>query len=656
MEDSTILVVDDSMSNLLLLKDILSGFNYNVITEIDGEKVQSLLQSNKIDLILLDIMMPKIDGFEVCRRLKNDQTTKEIPVIFLTAKVDEQSLLKGFEIGGVDFIKKPFLVSELMARVRTHIKLKKSTEQLKNELYQHFLTRQSLQISQTELSMRNAVASVFLSKPGDELFAALAEEVLKYINCDAGIIGYNDENGNLVCPALKNPNDKSRFEFPIDFTIGICARAISEKNTAIITGEKEKIFYSHDEFAYVVATPVVYHEMVIGIISAASKEGKPDSNLKSKLEAFTEYVSPIFYSRLTARRYDNARRKAERLLQESEERYRTLFNQNNDAVIVYDTDEKGRLFFSEINDTAVFASGYSRDDFFNAKPGDFIEPIFSKSVLDRLYSVFENGSITFETYLKHKSGKSIPVEIHAGKFARKNKFSIMIVVRDISERKDLNKQILNTIVETEERERNRFAKDVHDGLGAILSSINMYINLLERGALSADELPSAYSEMKSLIGEAVASSKEIANNLMPDTLANFGLTASIKALCKRLVPEGKPEIIFETENFSEPENSKIKTSIFRIVSELIANAVKHSQATRAAIILKGENNYVRLGYSDNGKGFDYQIIEKQIKQKQYSGLTNIIGRVSGMNGDIKIKTAPDKGLNIDIIINTDSNI
>ena len=109
MEQPNILVVDDSMSNLLLLKDILTGYNFNVRAESDGENVHGILKEGKTDLVLLDIMMPRVDGFEVCRRIKADPETRDIPVIFLTAKVDESSLLNGFELGGVDYIKKPFL-------------------------------------------------------------------------------------------------------------------------------------------------------------------------------------------------------------------------------------------------------------------------------------------------------------------------------------------------------------------------------------------------------------------------------------------------------------------------------------------------------------------------------------------------------------------
>ena len=176
MEKSTILVVDDSASNLLLVNDILSSEpSYEIITESDGGKVVNILNNNKIDLILLDVMMPRVDGFEVCRRIKADLAFKDIPIIFL---------------GGVDYIKKPFLISELIARVKTHLQLKKTNEKLKNELFQHYLTQQSLQVSQNELSVKNNIASVFLSESQKEVYPKLLEEILKYVGLTYGVIGY----------------------------------------------------------------------------------------------------------------------------------------------------------------------------------------------------------------------------------------------------------------------------------------------------------------------------------------------------------------------------------------------------------------------------------------------------------------------------------
>ncbi len=118
-----ILIVDDIPKNIQILGNILSKENYQIAYAQTGEQALSITHHQKFDLILLDIMMPEMDGFEVCKKLKQDVETSDTPVIFLTAKADMNSIVKGFAIGGQDYITKPFNASELLARTVTHIQL-----------------------------------------------------------------------------------------------------------------------------------------------------------------------------------------------------------------------------------------------------------------------------------------------------------------------------------------------------------------------------------------------------------------------------------------------------------------------------------------------------------------------------------------------------
>ncbi|MGE4518309.1 MAG: response regulator [Desulfobacteraceae bacterium] len=126
-----VMVVDDNSRNLQVVGKILGKNGYNLSLLGDGETALKLAREKLPDLILLDIMMPLIDGFSVCTSLKEDKFTKDIPVIFLTAKTDTDDIVKGFELGGVDYITKPFNHRELLARVNTHVELKRSREEIK---------------------------------------------------------------------------------------------------------------------------------------------------------------------------------------------------------------------------------------------------------------------------------------------------------------------------------------------------------------------------------------------------------------------------------------------------------------------------------------------------------------------------------------------
>jgi two-component system sensor histidine kinase/response regulator len=123
-----ILVVDDILRNLQVIGNILEDEGYEISVATNGEEALEIVQEEIPDLILLDVMMPGMNGFEVCRRLKEMEKIKEIPVIFLTAKTETEDIIKGFEIGGVDYISKPFKKEELLIRIKTHLQLKFSKE------------------------------------------------------------------------------------------------------------------------------------------------------------------------------------------------------------------------------------------------------------------------------------------------------------------------------------------------------------------------------------------------------------------------------------------------------------------------------------------------------------------------------------------------
>ncbi len=130
---SLILIVDDNPQNLQLLGNILKKRGYKLAAATNGPQALDFAQKKGPDIILLDVMMPGIDGFETCEKLKNEPSTKNIPVIFLTAKTDAESTALGFEKGAVDFVAKPFNSKELLARVKTHLDLKHATEALRRE-------------------------------------------------------------------------------------------------------------------------------------------------------------------------------------------------------------------------------------------------------------------------------------------------------------------------------------------------------------------------------------------------------------------------------------------------------------------------------------------------------------------------------------------
>jgi len=123
-------VVDDSRVNVRLLEVMLQKSGYTVKSAVDGTGAIELVDSHEIDILLLDIMMPVMDGIETCRKIKTTNFGKNLPVIFITALTETEEKLKAFEAGGVDYITKPFVREEVLARINVHIKLKQAMEKL----------------------------------------------------------------------------------------------------------------------------------------------------------------------------------------------------------------------------------------------------------------------------------------------------------------------------------------------------------------------------------------------------------------------------------------------------------------------------------------------------------------------------------------------
>lgn len=126
--EQTLLIVDDEPSNIQILMELLS-FDHKILVANNGEKALKIAAGDKRpDLILLDVVMPGMDGYEVCRQLKQNEATRDIPVIFITARGAEDDEAKGFELGAVDYIAKPFSNVVVKARLRTQLGLKQKTE------------------------------------------------------------------------------------------------------------------------------------------------------------------------------------------------------------------------------------------------------------------------------------------------------------------------------------------------------------------------------------------------------------------------------------------------------------------------------------------------------------------------------------------------
>lgn len=186
LKEFKVLAVDDNLKNIQVIGNILTEANYEVGFAMDGKQaLDLLLESNDYDLVLLDVNMPVMNGIETCKAMHINKLLREIPVIFLTAMNEPDSILAGFDAGGQDYVTKPFNAKELLSRVKTHLDLKRSKDQLKmvnqwldikvkertQELQQ---TNRELEIANNELMLLEKVKADFLERLSHEIRAPLA--------------------------------------------------------------------------------------------------------------------------------------------------------------------------------------------------------------------------------------------------------------------------------------------------------------------------------------------------------------------------------------------------------------------------------------------------------------------------------------------------
>ncbi len=172
--NNSILIVDDVAENLRVLGYLLKGNGYRVAVAGDGNTAINTAVSKPPDIILLDVSMPDMDGFAVCSVLKNNEITREIPVIFLTARTEITDLTRGFELGAVDYITKPFNQAELLSRVKTHLELRNAKETILRK--------------NTELDKKNREL-IQLNKSKDKFFSIIAHDLKNPFNT---LIGFTE--------------------------------------------------------------------------------------------------------------------------------------------------------------------------------------------------------------------------------------------------------------------------------------------------------------------------------------------------------------------------------------------------------------------------------------------------------------------------------
>jgi PAS domain S-box-containing protein len=332
----------------------------------------------------------------------------------------------------------------------------------------------------------------------------------------------------------------------------------------------------------------------------------------------------------------------EQSLKESENKYQKLFEASSDCIFI--TDKNGDFLDINIAGYNLFKSAKSSLTNFN------LFSLIKKEAEKRnfLKEIKKNKNIAnFAVQINGEDEVVIDCLISASIIENDKQKIIGYrgIIKDISKQKETENLVFKAIVNTQEAERKRFAKDIHDSIGQQLSAIKFYIGT-SVSITSNEKQKKLLTKANDGLVSALTDIRNICFDLMPKTLENFGLAESLEELCKQT--EVNEALIFKlniTENFPSL-NKQLEISIFRVVQEFINNALKHGNANMINIEMFQKNNDIKIHLKDNGNGFDITHVSK----KNGMGLRNVKSRLLPYNGEIIISSSFGKGTQYKIMI------
>ncbi len=330
-------------------------------------------------------------------------------------------------------------------------------------------------------------------------------------------------------------------------------------------------------------------------------------------------------------------------LKESEEKYRQLVEMMPDGIAIHK------------NGTIIYANAAAKNilkipedqEIIGLSISKVIHPDNLQTSVTRINAMLEGNDGLYpaeDRYIRF-DGKTIDVEVTAESILYENEKSVQVIVRDITEKKQTEKRIFNSLIQGADSERNRISKEIHDGLGQNLTAANLNLNSIYKtiNTLSEND-QSHFNTGLAFLKNAIEESRSIAHNLMPRAIIDFGLIISLKSLVDQIRITSEFDISFYENLNNQRFNTNLELNLYRIAQECINNIVKHSKAKQVNIQLVLHSNILTLMIEDNGIGFNYGEFNEEIGL----GLNNIRNRVLSIDGILNIDSKLMSGTTITV--------
>lgn len=331
------------------------------------------------------------------------------------------------------------------------------------------------------------------------------------------------------------------------------------------------------------------------------------------------------------------RKESELIAINNEKNFRNIFDKNSDPILIINKDgtiidyNESFKSFTALSDFEI--NTVNPAQIFSIKGETQFEDFINSP--DRYSSHFE-----FEYDFKYKGSKNL--DISASRLRYNNQDVYMLMMHDLTEKINREKQIYLATIDAEEKERSRFSRELHDGLGPLLSTLRIFLELYFTNPGDSE----IKERIENVLSESIKSVKDISNNLSPQALETFGLTKAINSFIEKVRFSKKIEILFES-NLDERLKPETEISLYRYLTELINNTIKHAQASLINISIEKSQEKLHINYQDNGIGFD---INNEIFRSKGIGLFNLRSRIEKLGGSIEYITSPGNGFKAKAIL------
>jgi PAS domain S-box-containing protein len=623
----TILLVDDSPINLGVAVESLESHGYDVLVAQDGEEALQRAQATAPDLILLDIMMPGMSGFEVCRHLKAQASTRDIPVIFMTSLNGVQDKVIGFGAGAVDYVTKPLQIDEVRARVAVHLKLRDlqgKVEERNLELLREINERKRIEHSLRESRQMLAEAQRMARVGGWKLdivhdTLSWSDEIFRIFEIDPEQFGASyDAFPNAVHPDDRDAVNRAYVE------------SLANRQPYAI---EHRLLMPDGRVKYVQEQCETHYDA----------DGKPLCSLGT--------VQDI-----------SERKRMEMALAMREREFRTLAENSPDTIVRHDRDCR----FVYVNQTFEKLTGIPLGELIGRTPTQVPGLLDAEVFQSRVEEAVATGRADeFEYAIRTAEGEAawrlvsvVPERDDTGEVA-----FVQVLTRDITALKQTQRDLeasrarlreLATRRNAEaEEERKHLAWKVHEGIGQYLMAMRMNLSMLND--LTGQDMPSSkgripackehIENMFEILDKSVRLVREVTGALRPSVL-DLGIIAALEWLGKKFTDDtGVPcELLLPEDDLPLDEHTCL--AIYRIAEEALSNIARHAKAEMVELTVEQRGGNCYLEVRDDGKGFDLSRLYDQ----SVVGLSWLREQISMLQGELNVFSVPGQGTVIEAIV------